>query len=514
MHHQLASSFDVVLDSCSNFHIVPDTTSQGALPVSSVNQQTRPTFTTTGPPVDAALASPEPPPTRRGRRGAFKFRGFEDDDDNFSSSALNSIPASQSLGAIVSAAPDAESQGLFVSQNIETTPFHERERTLSPHPQVVVKPSRKRVAPTEDFFDSIAPAAAAAKRQKLAEQTTRRLRGEVTPAPTSAEAEAVKIEPKVEKESPSSKTKGRRKKYTKEDDIAIEAARLKAEEAAAEKRQALEVALDGLPLADMKNLAIIETMEVGRVRPGPEKVGRADESERWDEKWNGRKNFKKFRRRGGKEGQPRIRKVIVRLEEAKKRDFGIGDDYWLEDRDKSSTKESQKKKKKGKETQDDSTLEAQAGSGVSSGRNQRLADDGEAGEADQSIDVDASAASSHLPSKSSASSKNTPAQPVDIPSSSDVEVVTRPSRSTTRTQTQTQTQTQSQTLADKTDRSQNLSVTAGIKRVVAAVSGKAKAPPPAKKAKGIFGRLGRQGSEDEDEDSDDDGLAFKFRRKK
>ncbi|KAJ5981850.1 hypothetical protein N7522_013478 [Penicillium canescens] len=74
----------------------------------------------------------------------------------------------------------------------------------------------------------------------------------------------------------------------------------------------------------LKNLAIIEEMEIP-VRTPPTRV--EETTDRWEARWNGRKNFKKFRRKG----EPRsrtVQTVIVPLEEVTRKDFGIGDHYW------------------------------------------------------------------------------------------------------------------------------------------------------------------------------------------
>jgi hypothetical protein len=74
----------------------------------------------------------------------------------------------------------------------------------------------------------------------------------------------------------------------------------------------------------LKNLAIVEEMEIP-VRTPPTRV--EETSDRWEAQWNGRKNFKKFRRKG----EPRsrtVQTVIVPLEEVTRKDFGIGDHYW------------------------------------------------------------------------------------------------------------------------------------------------------------------------------------------
>ncbi|KAF7585610.1 hypothetical protein BBP40_010479 [Aspergillus hancockii] len=74
---------------------------------------------------------------------------------------------------------------------------------------------------------------------------------------------------------------------------------------------------------NLKGLAIVEEMELPARK-------RTDEDSRWHERWNGRKNFKKFRRKGDP-NQPRhrIQTVMVPLEEVTRKSFGIGEHYWV-----------------------------------------------------------------------------------------------------------------------------------------------------------------------------------------
>ncbi|WEW59616.1 hypothetical protein PRK78_005094 [Emydomyces testavorans] len=111
----------------------------------------------------------------------------------------------------------------------------------------------------------------------------------------------------------------------------MEAARKRreAEDRAAMMRREEEEAaaiVDGMDLSRIQNLVIIEEMPVHeKVRQEQPSNGSND---RWDERWNGRKNFKKFRRKGDGGVQHRVQAVIIPVEEVKKKDFGIGDEYW------------------------------------------------------------------------------------------------------------------------------------------------------------------------------------------
>ncbi|KAF1941554.1 hypothetical protein EJ02DRAFT_455073 [Clathrospora elynae] len=94
----------------------------------------------------------------------------------------------------------------------------------------------------------------------------------------------------------------------------------------------LREALEGIDIAQIRNLAPIEEMDVlPRGSRGNTCNQNNVNSERWNYEWNGRKNFKKFRRRGAEQGV-QAHKVIVTLEEAPpKKGFGVGDAFFLED---------------------------------------------------------------------------------------------------------------------------------------------------------------------------------------
>ncbi|EFR04527.1 DNA damage response protein RcaA [Nannizzia gypsea CBS 118893] len=111
-----------------------------------------------------------------------------------------------------------------------------------------------------------------------------------------------------------------------------EAARQRREEvdeAATARRQedaiSFQAIVEGMDLVQIQKLISVEEMEV---KPRQSHRNTPTDESRWDERWNGRQNFKKFRRKGNPDAVHRRRAIIVPLEEAKKKDFGIGDDYW------------------------------------------------------------------------------------------------------------------------------------------------------------------------------------------
>ncbi|KAF7714004.1 Uncharacterized protein PECH_000549 [Penicillium ucsense] len=118
-------------------------------------------------------------------------------------------------------------------------------------------------------------------------------------------------------------------------DIREAARKHREEEEQEQKRQAEEhlQASQDIDVEKMRDLAIVEEMDIPLRKP-PQ--GDHQTSERWDDKWNGRKNFKRFRRKGEPQHARRIQSVIVPLEEVTRKDFGIGEHYWV-----SSTKSTQ-----------------------------------------------------------------------------------------------------------------------------------------------------------------------------
>ncbi|KAI9706694.1 MAG: hypothetical protein M1836_003704 [Candelina mexicana] len=256
-----------------------------------------------------------------------RFKGFDDFDPSSlppSSRKLELEDASQ-----MDSIPEAESALDIDSQNPSVSGTQTRS-------------SKKRRTPPSDsenedeVVNNLLPAAAAMKKRRLAEEAEEASQGR---RGNPKELSSTKSQP----EPAEPQKKGRKvKKEPKVLEVARER-RQAEEEAARQHQEALQASMEGMDVEQMRNLAVIEDMDIA---PRPTRSARADAhgdtSSRWDERWNGRKNFKRFRRRGDGHALPRRGQgVIVGLEEVKKKDYGIGDGYWLE-----SSKE---KKKKGKE---------------------------------------------------------------------------------------------------------------------------------------------------------------------
>lgn len=271
---------------------------------------------------DTSVSAPARRLGRSRRAITSRFKGFDDFD---TPTLPGLIPVGQPRPL------DSQVEGLFVSQYHNVEPNQQPTESVIAHTRSNQKRPSDPPTNEEDVLDQLAPAAANLKRRRLADELARRCRGEPSPPPPVANLETNAL--------------ARKSKRAKTEIDILEIARQrreKEEEIARTEREALQEAMDGMDIGQIRNLAVIEEMEIKRSAPPPRAGANVEERDRWDERWNGRKNFKKFRRRG--EGGPRIvNKVIVPLEEIKTKDFGIGDEYWLEG-DRNSDR-----KKKGKE---------------------------------------------------------------------------------------------------------------------------------------------------------------------
>ena len=292
-----------------------------------------------------APAQPEvskPAPRRARARGNItsRFKGFGADDDDESSipssrpapeeSQIESAPRSGRSQRYSNGASLADSTIGVDSQNQENG---EHEATNS----------RKRPASVleevdeDEMMNNLLPAATAIKKRRIEEAEISQRNG----VPKEPSPEISKNVTKKEK------TRQAPKEVNIKDALRE---RREKEEAARRDKENVQNAPEDMSIEDMKKLAIIETMDV------PDRSERTRRGEpdgptnsRWDERWNGRKNFKKFRRQGVGTPARRGQSVIVPLEEAKRKDYGIGDDYWL-----NSENANDKRKGKNRATQSQS----------------------------------------------------------------------------------------------------------------------------------------------------------------
>lgn len=172
------------------------------------------------------------------------------------------------------------------------------------------------------MINSILPATTAIKRRRLEQaEEAKRLGKPVSTSFLEAQPKRTEL-PKAKKP----------KKEINIKDVVRER-REAEEEAARQDEENLREVLQGMSVEEMKNLAIVEEMAIPDRSDQPlRREVNGEDGGRWDPRWNGRRNFKKFRRQGEIDNAIRghRHKVMVPLEEAKKKDFGIGEEYWLD----------------------------------------------------------------------------------------------------------------------------------------------------------------------------------------
>ena len=290
----------------------------------------------------ATATSPPAAPPRRTRRAITesRFKGFDDSDDD--------TPAIPSRRAAITR--NDQDEGEEVSPD-DTLPASSHQPTPSRNP-------RKRPAPPSDVeisgedanlrmdvdeagdaVDKLLPAAAAMKRRR-----TDGVRGEVEAVAQTRSPE------EVAREREKARLERARKKRDQEAEVdVVEEVRKRREREIREREmeeERVREGLEGLDVKGLRGLAQIEEMSVPvkvlRMAQQGEAVEVEAERERgWKQEWNGRKNFKGFRRKGEAQGQQRTHRIIVRVEEVKKKAYGIGEEYWVGESVRSGSKKSQ-----------------------------------------------------------------------------------------------------------------------------------------------------------------------------
>ncbi|KAK3058054.1 hypothetical protein LTR09_001131 [Extremus antarcticus] len=234
-----------------------------------------------------------------------RFKGFDDfDPSQFTK------PASQSPE------PSFDQPEFSQAQSVQNMDVDEPSQAVQTQ-----QSSRKRAAPSleeqeKQMMDDMLTGHNTMKRRKLASGVK--------------DEDTVKV---VESDRLNAEKSARAKKKAKEMDVMAEitARRKRDEDERKKDEESLREAMNGIDIAELKNLAQVEEMDVP-VRERPARGGAAEGGggDRWDPAWNGRKNFKKFRRQGQRDGDaPRLPRVIVALEEVPKKAHGIGEEYWL-----------------------------------------------------------------------------------------------------------------------------------------------------------------------------------------
>ena len=296
--------------------------------------------------------SKSPPRTSRFRTRITqkRFKGY---DSAISPPASPQRPPQKSLSPIEKASQsqdqqqDADpigeqSQGLFIQDS---------QMSLAQPRQTSGGPSRKRPAPETDArdnesrMDELLPGTRAMKKRRLemGESSTKANRQELANV----------------KESPIGQTRGAKSKGKSEKQQEIDIRTKGRAYVQNRDKQREDSDADMLlhenngDLSTLRNLAIVEETNIVEPHNRRRRSRRSSQNDangetsivqdhEWNDEWNGRRNFKRFRRKGEPETNRGYR-VIVPLEEVKQKNFGIGEAYWLE----TNTSNSGRRKKGG-----------------------------------------------------------------------------------------------------------------------------------------------------------------------
>ena len=306
-------------------------------------------------PTEAVLAATEEPakpksrkrPLRRGLATS-RFTGFDDYEPPTKTRKVEATQTDTQMEDIQESAPVHESYPISQARSqARSQPATQSALRRSPTPEDTIE--------SADQMNELFPVAAAMRSRRAATRAaSQSVDPETHPTTTSKKSQAAEVLEKLQK--------AKKKATPKEIDVKERLqTRVKLEE---EKRIAdeenLQQLLEGVEISEIRGLAQIEEMDVVPRTNRPVQQRSEVHGEGWNDDWNGRKNFKKFRRRGAEQA-PRAPKVIVPYEEVpQKKGFGGSDVFFLEAETQTSIRSS-KSKKKGKKGREDSSDDEDTG---------------------------------------------------------------------------------------------------------------------------------------------------------
>jgi hypothetical protein len=260
---------------------------------------------TPAPKEEPVKTNPRKRPARRGIMQS-RFTGFDDYEPAPKARKIEQDTAMDDIETVPAQIPNRASQPQYRSATQGT----QRHRQ-SPIEATI----------EETNMDDLFPAAAEVKRRRAATRDVS----------VPAESEAVAApRPKTKGEMVLEKLQKAKKKVSKEINVQEKLRLQQEEERRREDEENLREQLEGVDISEIRSRVQVEEMAIAPRQNRP--IQRTDvTTERWKDEWNGRKNFKKFRRRGTEQGL-QSQKVIVSFEEApQKKGFGLGDAFYLEE---------------------------------------------------------------------------------------------------------------------------------------------------------------------------------------
>jgi nibrin len=231
-------------------------------------------------------------------RAVSRFKGFDD----FSMDSIPTVPAVPE-NSIDEEMPDADVEPAAT----EDQATHDMERL-----EIGIDARGKKRTRNESSMDNLLPAAATMKRRRVQN------RDDVDSRPVA------KSIPEVKQPRKQIFKKTAIPKEFDADDELEEADRRNEERIEEDERVE---PLTGEEIIEIQEGIQIEEMDVRPSRKGVAQQNGSDAS-RWDPRWNGRKNFKKFRKHGAGPQPLRGPRSRIRLEEARQKDILLGAVRW------------------------------------------------------------------------------------------------------------------------------------------------------------------------------------------
>jgi len=296
----------------------------------SVASDSAPSRNVRGASEQSSIPDDNPRPFKRARYIPPK-KGFDNFDDDFNPDAIvvyEEVEPSQP-------ATQHRSQRTAKSQVDQDFPVKEEPTSTNRHAK---SPTPLEDSEVDDNMDDLLPAAAAMRRQKQRDDAEARRKGE----PVKSAIPQAKLEPFLKP-----------KKEVKLIDVreALRA-RKEAEKEADEKerRHVQELQEEEDDHKGPANLVKIVEYELP-VRQHSDNGINAYKGVEWKPEWNGRPNYKGFRRArdantNGNSPAKRPEKIIVPLVAAKKQSYGIGDQYWEKSQEERARAAKEKERKK------------------------------------------------------------------------------------------------------------------------------------------------------------------------
>ena len=277
---------------------------------------------------------------RRQRRALTqpRYRGFDDFDQPSNPSRRTRHQESDDALSNDSIPADT----LTPSKPSKKRPAQQSDDSISPDDAHQTKRSRangdddSQMRESPDVVDELLPAATAMRRKKMHGGVAGDGNGITAYTKTAEELAREADKARLEKAR-------RRRDRGAEIDVNEEVRRRRQREmeAAEAEEERIRQGLVDVDVAALRDVAIVEEMSLparlasAAARIDDDNTENHVEGRQWKPEWNGRKNFKAFRPKrastdDAQSSAPSRSRIIVRLEEVKKKAFGIGDEYWGE----------------------------------------------------------------------------------------------------------------------------------------------------------------------------------------